>query len=218
MDEKDKAWFSNNENGRVTYQYVRGLNPDKDNDLLELIQLLKTRLEAILINQSQILHIKDNKLNKGASFPLAVMTSVGIQTLGQILFKENPNKQSHQFVEALKLLDKKFGHQLKKNDKSDLKNIWGEDFTSSNIGEIIYTYFRNSMIHGYRGKGVFLSFQLETLYNINSGYVIINPNKLWENFILAFNKEFDDLLLKPINHSNPKVVACKKYLDEVLNK
>lgn len=223
MTKKEEAWFSNTNEGKgVNYSYVRSLNISNNKDLSELIVLLKNRLQAILIDQTEILNSIDGKIYTGASFPLAVMTCIGVETLGRILFEKNKNDASHQFVEGIKLVDQRFGRKLKKTDKKHLIEIWGTSFEDANvktIGSLVHSYFRNTMFHGYRGKGVFLSFQQKELMKLEEGWLVINPNTFWRNFVFSFDKEFEILMeSKTINQSNKKVVAIQKYLNELINK
>ncbi len=111
---------------------------------------------------------------------------------------------------------------MKKNDKKELIAVWGERFTDTNIsliGGLVHSYFRNTMIHGYRGRGVFLSFQQDTLMLLQDGYLILNPNLFWNSFVNAFNKEFNSIIEDgKINQQNIKVKAIKAYLHELIHK
>lgn len=71
-------------------------------DETELIRLLKLRLEGFFVRQVQPLQ------DARSAFPLAVMTCVGIETLGEIFVSEKEADSSYQYVETASKMNQVF--------------------------------------------------------------------------------------------------------------
>ena len=74
---------------------------------------------------------------------------------------------------------------MTKAEKELVKKNWpdkdGEKIKT--LTDLFYKYYRNTMIHGYRGNGVFLSSDLKPPFIFNDGFLIINPDWFWTRFI-----------------------------------
>jgi hypothetical protein len=206
----DDIIFGHNLSGEViTYGNVRETT-DEDTR----IKLLKIRLETFLLNQIEPL------ISSKSAFPLCTMTCVGIETLGQIFIAEDKHDQSFQFVSISKKIDQKFGRQINKIFFSKLEEIWDtrELKNFDNYGVILYKFFRNTMIHGYRTQGVFLSYEnTESIDIVNeSAIIVLNPNWFWNNFNKCFNTIFDEVL--KAQNTNKERINCMNYINNSLLK
>jgi hypothetical protein len=202
----DKVIFGEDAlNNGITYGSVRNIMDEN-----ELINLLKLRLNVFFINQVQAL--QDSK----SAFPLATMTCIGIETLGEVFLQKDEDDTSRQFVGIIRKVDQRFGRKLNKKFEAKLKDIWSED-NLKNIdcfGKIVYRFFRNTMIHGYQGKGVFLSYEDTKNIEIDhtNAYLIINPDWFWNSFKDYFSNKF-----KLISNAKGKERDnCLKYIHSLL--
>ena len=178
----------------------------------ELINLLRLRLKVFFIDQVKPLQ------NHSSAFPFTTMTCVGIEILGKIFIMENKDDTSYQFVEIIKKIHQFFARKPNKKYDKKLKEIWSEkDLNKIDcFGKIVYRFFRNTMIHGYQGKGVSLSY--EDTKNIevdeNFAFIKINPDWFWNNFKDFFDKRFMEILNAQDN--NKERQYCLKYIKEYL--
>jgi len=204
----DEVKFGHNAKGEVIdYGYVRAVS-----DNTELIDLLRIRLETFLINQVQ-------PLQKSRSpFPLTVMTCVGIETLGEIFIPEDKDDSSFQFVEISKKLNQIFGRKLSKKYEKKLTELWSnKDLKNIDCyGKVLYLFFRNTMIHGYQGKGVFLSYEDLDKIEVDeeTSFIKMNPDWFWNSYKDAFDKLFADA--KKAQEANAMRKNCLKYINEYL--
>lgn len=176
--------------GDLTYGEVRALNRQ------EQVEALRRRFEKWLVGQSQPI------ADSGASpFPLAVMTCVGIEALGQIAFGPG-SAQKDPFVSVAPLLDARLGNPLTPAFLSVFNSRWATRLDPqanparvSSVGELLYTFFRNSMIHGYRGRGVFLSEDevADMAVNETEGTMTVNPSWLWRRYGEVATTVFDKI-------------------------
>jgi hypothetical protein len=176
--------------GDFTYGEVRALNRQ------EQVEALRRRFEKWLIGQSEPI------AESGASpFPLAVMTCVGIEALGQIAFGPGSALRDP-FVSVAPLLDSRLGNALTATFLSALNARWATRLDAkadpawvATVGELLYTFFRNSMIHGYRGRAVFLSEDqvADLALNETEGTMTVNPSWLWRCYVEAATEVFDKI-------------------------
>ena len=200
----DDSIFGPNDLGEgITYGYVRSIK-----DETELIRLLKLRLGGFFIRQVQPLQ------DAHSAFPLAVMTCVGIETLGVIFVPKKEGDSSYQFVETTSKMHQIFGRKPDETFLESFAAIWSEkkksDFNS--YGKVLYKFFRNTMIHGYQGKGAFLSYEDTDKIEIKSesGFMVINPDWLWNTYKAFFEKRFSDVL--EAQNNNPERQNCLQYI------
>lgn len=206
----------------ITFGGVREL---RKTDVVGCISLLRDRLADRLIEQVEPREIKELALERGIAFPkpfpLAVLACVGFEALGKIFFEEPANSRdnSHQqFVEALKLADPIFSVTYTEEFLAALKRLSAKSHPSNykvqNYGFLVFKFFRNSMIHGYRTSAVFLKHDMDLLVRVEEGGIILNPNIFWEKFKQLFNRLFDDVIN---NADSPYRECCQKYIDDMLN-
>ena len=194
-------------NNSINYGFVRQITDDN-----ELINLLRLRLRVFLIDQVQILQ------NSRSAFPLATMTCVGIETLGEIFVKENKNDTSFQFVETLKKVHQMFGRKPNKKFDKKLQTIWAEKDLKNidNFAKIVYRFFRNTMIHGYQAKGMFLSYEDTNNIEIDEEFAFlkINPDWFWNNFKIYYENQF--VYVGQTQENNSERQNCLKYIKTFL--
>ena len=194
-------------NNPIDYGYIRQITDDN-----ELITLLRLRLRVFFIDQVQILQ------NSPSAFPLATMTCVGIETLGEIFINENKDDASFQFVETLKNVHQMFGRKPNKKFDKKLQTIWAEKDLKNvdSFGKIVYRFFRNTMIHGYQAKGMFLSYEDTNNIEIDEEFAFlkINPDWFWNNFKTYFENQF--VSVGKTQENNPERQNCLRYIKTFL--
>lgn len=191
----------------INYAFVREVQDES-----ELINLLRLRLKVFFIDQVQSLQ------NSKAAFPLTTMTCIGIETLGRIFVNDNKDDASYQFVETIKKIHQSFGRKPNKRYFDKLKEIWSEKNLSNidSFGKIVYRFFRNTMIHGYQGKGVFLSYEDTSSVEIDNefAFIKINPDWFWNNFKSYYERKFDSVVSAQSNSTERQ--NCLNYIRSYL--
>lgn len=204
----NETYFGVDENGNsINYGFVRQIS-DED----QLINLLKFRIQVFFIEQVIPLE------SSGSPFPLSIMTSIGIETLGEITVSESSDDNGIQFKKILGKFDKGLSKSLTIPEKELIKNNWPEKDTDKikSLADLFYRYYRNTMIHGYRGKGVFLSSELDSSYKFDNGFLIINPDWFWKRFKEIFIETFDQLI-KDKKKGSGERTRCLSYINKLLN-
>ena len=203
----DQTIFGVDENeASINYGTVRQIT-DED----RLIILLKLRIEVFFIGQVK-------PLETVSPFPLSVMTCIGVERLGEITIAENSDDNGIQFKKILGKFDTNLAKTLTKAEKELVKKNWpdkdGEKIKT--LTDLFYKYYRNTMIHGYRGKGVFLESGLNPPFIFNDGFLIINPDWFWTRFIEVFNSTFEQLL-KDKKKGSGERTRCLDYIRKLLD-
>ncbi|MCH8032216.1 MAG: hypothetical protein IH950_00480 [Bacteroidetes bacterium] len=214
----DDTYFGIDENGKgVYYRDVRS-----ENNPLRRIKLLELRLRDLLIKQTNELEVLlDGSRKVHSPFPLAIITCISIETLGQIFYKSDNKKdeknQSYSFVSVIKFFDKEFSRPLTKKFKESLTKRFPNDEVEKikNFSELFYTYFRNTFIHGYKGRAVYLEEQVNT-WEKGDGFLVINPNWFWRKFKETFEEHFNQLYSNKENN-NPFKISAYYYIDKLIN-
>lgn len=204
----DKIIFGIDKLGNsIDYGFVRNIT-----DETELIDLLKLRLKVFFIDQVQSLQ------NSRSAFPLTTMTCIGIETLGEIFIKEDKDDTSFQFIEIIKKVNQTFGRKPNKKYEKKLQEIWtGKDLKSIDcFGKLVYRFFRNTMIHGYQAKGMFLSYEETDNIEIDEefAFIKINPDWFWDSFKKYYENQFASIIKAETN--NKERQNCLKYINEFL--
>lgn len=204
----DKVIFGIDELGNsIDYGFVRSV---KDDNLL--INLLRLRLKRLFIEQVEPLQCSKS------AFPLTTMTCIGIETLGQIFIDKDNNDTSFQFVKIIKKIHQTFGQKPNKKFSSKLQEIWSEKDLKNidNYGKLMYKFFRNTMIHGYQAKGVFLSYEDTNSIELDEefAFIKINPNWLWDNYKKYYENQFQ--LIGQAESNNTEKQNCIKYINNFL--
>jgi hypothetical protein len=160
-----------------------------------------------------------------APFPLFVMTCVGIETAGKIFFSRAPRRgeaeedvQRLGFLEVCKGIDTHFSRPLSAEDKNEYDSLWGADAhqNAPSYASVVYRVGRHTMIHGYRGKGVYITEATRVpRWRMDGGAVVLNP--YW--FFGRFAEHCGELWAKfhaNTNANNPLKLSAKAYLQDLL--
>jgi hypothetical protein len=207
--------------GSLNYGQVRAL-PEEEQFLA-----LNRRFDSFFVNQvNELARIENGKRLVYSPFPLFLMTCVGIETLGKILFTRAPaQNESEEDVQRLGFLkvcggiDAGFPRALNKVQKQEYDQLWGanEHNKITCVAHIIYRLGRHTLVHGYRGKGVYITEdEAVPQWTMEGGAVALNPYWFWKKFTdrsAELWKEF---------HANKEPTNALKrsargYLSEVLN-
>ena len=222
MPVPNSVHFGPSENGEgLTYGHVRNQGEEAQ------FQALNRRFNTLFIGQVDELTKEENgKRVVYSPFPLFLMTCVGIETLGKIFFSREPkNRESEEdiqregFLEVCSGFDQAFSRKLSKDQKSDYDSLWGIDEHKKvrSVAVIIYRLGRHTMVHGYRGKGVFLTEHKSVpTWSMKDGAVILNPYWFWKKY-----KSRSSSLWKDFHDNKEPTNAFKRsarlYLQEILN-
>ena len=188
----DKVCFGpNGHGGDFGYDQVRLLPTQSQ------IEALRLRHEAWLVAQSRTL-----ATSASSPFPLAVMTCVGMEALDLLAFGQGA-KQRDPFLAVAAIMDARFAAAVSPTFQSNLANRWATTLDSdakpnsvTTNAELLYFFFRNSLIHGFRGRGVFLT-GVETQDFVTheaEGTRIWNPWWLWRSYEAAVTATFNEIV------------------------
>ncbi len=219
MPVPDEVVFGPNvPSGPMTYGEVRHLKAD------EQLRALHRRLGAYFTSQVSELGKPEGGTSKVYSpFPLFLMTCIGIETIGRVFFSRAPKAgekpddiQREGFLNICNRLHGHLSRPLSKAQKADYDSLWGDGAHkhAKTPSAIIYRLGRNTIVHGYQGRGVFLTEGLET-YSLESGAIIINPYWFWR----AFMTVYEDLwiqLYSSAEDNNPLKKSAHIYLSDLL--
>jgi hypothetical protein len=175
----------------------------------ELIGLYQKRLERRLIGQTDC-------LTKKSPFVKATMTAIGLETIGEIFYQQASDDMPS-FVHAIQDLDSAFKNIPEQGFIDGAKITYPElpiDKIPS-YGHFLYRYFRNSMIHGFWGRAVFLSYEDCDHFKIKDGYMVLNPDGFWELFKKLFHKLFQKVLTSDVLDDS-MVNNCMLRLDKTI--
>jgi hypothetical protein len=200
------------ESGQYTYGHVRNLSVDEQYRALEL------RLETFLFTQIQ--HV----CKTDAPFPLFLLSCVAIETMGKVFFSQeakeglsNEDIQREGFLRVCKSLHKVLSRPLTKQQKADYDELWGANAHkhAATPANIVYRLGRHTMVHGYRGKGVFLTGDVKEL-TLDAGSLIVNPMWFWEAVQQGAARLWEEFYSNK-EDNNPMKLSAKLYLGDLLN-
>ena len=145
----------------LTYGQVRAM---KEEDQFHALQ---RRFNRFFLEQvGELAKLNDDKRVVYSPFPIFVMTCVGIETAGKIFYWRAPKQGESEedvqrlgFLEVCKGIHNHLSRPLTAEHKEQYDSLWGEGahkFAPS-YATVIYRLGRHTMIHGYRGKGVFIT-------------------------------------------------------------
>lgn len=137
---------------------------------------LQKRLDSFFINQI-------DQLENRSPFVKAVMCCIAMETLGSIFFKkEKGDGQAALFTKVAAKIDQKLSRPLDRTFKENYSKQWPEKtkLEANTRAGILYSYLRNTMMHGYYAQGVYLTDQDGTTWAQFQGYLTLNPHWLWD--------------------------------------
>jgi hypothetical protein len=220
MPVPDQVIFGPNApSGSITYGEVRHLLAH------EQLRALHRRLGSYFISQVSELGKPGGGSSKVYSpFPLFLMTCVGIETIGKVFFNRPPKDgekpediQREGFLSVCNKLHIHLSRPLTKAQKADYDSLWGLNAhkNAKTASTIIYRLGRHTIVHGYQGRGVFLTEGLDT-YRLESGAIIINPYWFWRAFLAVYEDLWIQLYSSAENN-NPLKKSAHLYLNELLH-
>lgn len=205
------------ENRGVSFGEIRQIiDPDLQ------LKYLKKRLESFLIEQ--VNPIGDRIVY--SPFPLTILTCVACETIGRIIEPissyEKDKRKKHQIskitsVKIYGMLDKTLTRPLTKEFKKEMQKLWPKDDINSisSYSELFHSYLRTSFIHGYRGKNVFLTEDLNK-WVFQDGSLFLNPYWFWSaykiTFEFCFSKIFDTK-----ERNNPFRINALDFFNRLIN-
>jgi hypothetical protein len=202
----------------LTYGAVRKLEEE------EQLRALRRRLNSFFILQVDELAKPEGGPSKVYSpFPLFLMTCVGVETIGSVFFGRPPKVGEKQeviqrdgFLTVCKQLHTHFSRPLSKEQKLAYDGLWGTGAhkDASTPAQIIYRLGRHTMVHGYRGRGVFMTEDIAE-WSLEEGAININPYWLWRSFKNAYEDLWTRLNANK-ETNNPMKQAALHYLRELL--
>jgi len=210
-----------NNSPKINFREARALT--NENDKLEL---LKLRLDTLMINQIDGISHKDemNNLKIWSPIPLTYLTCLACETLGRVIIgNENKIKKDdvsrHASILIFDEIDKAFSRNPKKKFKVQMKKIWSNDDLSkmNSYSFIFYKYLRTSFAHGYRAKNIFLNHKLEIGFEIKEGFLVINPYWFWDRFKIVYHEVFTEIFNSNKTNNTYRNNALF-YFDELIKK
>lgn len=187
---------------------------------------LQRRFGCLLLGQvDELVRLEGGKRLVYSPFPLFVMTCVGIETAGKIFFSRAPGNGENEddvqrlgFLEVCKGIHVRLSRPLSAEDKQGYDSLWGEGEHRkvTSYAHIIYRFGRHTMIHGYRGKGVYITEAKEVPeWTMDCGGLILNPYWFWRRFS-AHSVELWGRLDGNKNANNPLRRSARTYLQDLL--
>jgi len=189
---------------------------------------LKRRLKVLFVGQvSEMAKLaEDGKRLVYAPFPLFLMTCVGIETLGKVFYHRPPTSGQNEddvqrdgFLKVCTKIDAKLSRPLNKAQKKEYDSLWGsgEHQKVTSYSHIIYRLGRHTMVHGYRGKGVYFTEDSKyPSWAMEKGAVIVNPYWFWDGFTAAHEAIWGQFVSSREPNS-PLKLSINRYLSEMLD-
>lgn len=215
----DKTIFGGHltENRGISFGEIRQIT---DEDLK--LKYLKKRLETFLIQQ--VNPIGDRIVY--SPFPLTILTCVACETLGRIIEpitkyeKDKRIKLEIPKITSVKIygmLDKVLTRPLTKEFKTEMQKLWKKDDVSSisSYSELFHSYLRTSFIHGYRGKNVFLTEDIDK-WAFQDGSLFLNPYWFWSAYKTTFETCFSKIFDKK-EKNNPFRLNALDFFNRLIN-
>jgi hypothetical protein len=166
----------------------------------ERVRAFKARVDDYLIKQTDLLATKES----WTPFPLTIMTCVGIELIGSYKYGDPGNNSNKHFQLFTHKIDRDFALEKPTPDGNALP-----------LSDFLYSAFRNSFIHGYRGKWVFITHDPQEaekwIYSLNEKYLVLNVYWLYKEFKRAYNEYFDHLLSATDMHTDPLLTFNKTF-------
>ncbi|MBA3482757.1 MAG: hypothetical protein H0T51_13175 [Pirellulales bacterium] len=190
---------------KLTYGDVRKFTSDSDR-----IAALKARTDGWLIEQIQPLATSDPKGGwiVYSPFPLAMLTCIAIETLGQIAHGDsfNDDDRGASFKKVLSKIDSHFTRPPSKDQKNAFLSNWPNAMKPQSHSDILYSFFRNSLFHGYQGQAAHLTEDVKK-WKMDDGALNLNPYWFWGAYKAAYDAVFARIVSKPASTEHARAVA-----------
>ncbi len=221
MPVPDDVYFGPADDGSgLFYGQIRAFKED------DRFRALQRRFNHLFLGQvGELARSHEGKRVVYSPFPLFVMTCVGIETAGKIFFARAPGQGESEddvqrlgFLEVCKGIHPHFSRPLNKNQKNEFDSLWGPDEHQKvkSVGHIIYKLGRHTMIHGYRGKGVYFT-EHETVpeWKMERGAVVINPYWFWKRFVEHCSELWQEFYANK-EPTNSRKASARIFLQDLL--
>lgn len=191
----------------LTYGDVRKLSVQGQ------LEVLRRRHEHWLVGQSEPL-----AKSGGSAFPLSVMTCVGMEALGIVAYYGD----SQPFQRIAADIDGRFAQTLTPTFKTNFTARWPFDARDradaakmTTVGDVLYTFFRNSMVHGFRGRAVFLTEEDHESKDLTvqdaEGSIVLRPSWLWKRYVAVVATTFHEIVTSSAT-ARSKRTSAEKYV------
>lgn len=193
--------------GNQTYGEVREQNEQ------QRIQSLKLRLDDWLIAQTG--H------SVKAPFSLALLTCVAIECLGHVFLSpigKSKDDGQRVFKDVMGKVDPRFNCPMEKGFLKALKQRWPrlEFRQGMYASDVVWKFFRTSMSHGYRARGVYLTGDETSAWKYADGYLKLNPFWLWKELQRVYEGLFNEALNEELR-DNPSRKSSVRYIEDLLD-
>jgi hypothetical protein len=215
MPVPDAVIFANTDGEILTYGNVRMLDGD------ERLRALKKRFDHWLIRQTDALIAKD-EAGKGlinAPFPLVIMSCVALETLGCVFFDDGVKREDTKevFEKAAIFTDPELKGPMVKGFMQKMRLLWPNSDLKGvkSASDVIYKFFRNSMFHGYRARGAYITGEIDPkAWGYDEGYILVHPDNFWR---MVRDNGYTRMFEAVFSEKNPEMGAsAHKYISGLL--
>jgi hypothetical protein len=214
MPVPDAVRFAHTDSEILTYGDVRKLVGE------QRLLALKKRFDHWLIRQTNELSKRDESGTGlvDAPFPLLILSCVTLETLGGVFFDDGAKREEREvFEKAAIFSDSKLKGPMIKGFLAKMRSLWpGSDLSGvQSASDVIYKFFRNSMIHGYRARGAYITGKIHPkAWAYDDGYILIHPDNFWR---MVRDSGYGRMFEAVLSRKNPEMTAsAHKYMDELL--
>jgi hypothetical protein len=160
----------------VEMRELRGFTP------IQRAAAFRARMDSFYFKQVGTIAAK----SPWAPFPLAIMTCIGLETIGAYKYGDAPRDDNRHF--------RSFAEELHGGFAREENDPRGNAVTLSTF---LYQGFRNSLAHGFYGKWVFITHdpaKAKTFkFDKREGLLVLNVYWFYERFSVVANKYLDQL-------------------------
>lgn len=188
----------------------------------EFVDVMNRRFDSFLIAQiDEVAKIKD----AWAPFVLATMICISIESISRLIYSnKDPRKRFKKFLQ--KISD---DFDIKINKHFNFARTIHHEFSGKFLrlyydgnltySDLFYFEFRNSMIHGYVGKNVFLEHKADKCKKMelreDLGGLVLNPYWLWGEFKKPYGKFWGNLKNKIVSDSEDDQNSAESIIQEM---
>jgi hypothetical protein len=188
----------------------------------DFVDVMKRRFDSFLIAQID----EVSEIEKTWSpFVLASMICIAIEAISCLMYRnKDPRKR---FKKLLREISGDFDTKIKKHFNfartihHKLSGKFLRLFYDGNLtySDLIYFEFRNSMIHGYVGRNVFLEHKTDKCEKMklreNLGGLVLNPYWLWREFKKLYEEFWKDIRNKVVSKSEDDRDLAESIIQEM---
>lgn len=215
MPVPDSVRFAHTDSEILNYGDVRKLSCD------DRLRALKKRFDYWLIRQTDALIAKDAAGNGlvDAPFPVVIMSCVTLETMGSVFFDDGIKRDETKdvFERAAIFTDPKLKGPMIKGVVGKMRALWPNSDLKDvqSASDVIYKFFRNSMFHGYRARGAYITGEINPkAWDYGDGFLLIHPDNFWK---MVRDAGYTRMFEAALSGKNPDMHAsAHRYVDELL--